>query len=137
MAKKRRVPPRRENPYRVPADEIHPISVSQPGDMLEVFRELALERREREGRYVPVRQLYDDAVTALVKDLEGKATIRFVPTPASGNVRRTVWLQESVMKEVTWATRQHNVHASTFVLTAFLRYLARRGITFDGFPSGL
>lgn len=137
MPKSRRVRPRRENPYRVPADEIHPISVSQPADMLEMFRELAFERREREKQYVPVRQLYDDAAAALLKDLEGRAPIRFVPTPASGNVRRTVWLQESIMKDVMKAAGHHNVHASTFVLTAFLRFLARRGITFDGFPSGL
>jgi len=137
MPRKRRPALHRENPYRVPADEIHPISVSQPADMLDIFRELAAERREREKLYVPVRQLYDDAVGALLRDLEGAATIRFVPTPARGNVRRTVWLRESVMKQVMTATSRHNVHASTFVLTAFLRYLARRGITFDGFPSGL
>ena len=113
MPRKRRAAPRRENPYRVPAGEIHPISVSQPVDMLNIFRELAAERREREDQYVPVRQLYDDAVLMLLRDLEGKAPIRFVPTPARGNVRRTVWLREAVMKKVSNATSQHNVHAST------------------------
>lgn len=137
MARKRRRRYRRDNPYRVPADEIHPISVSQPADMLEIFRELALERRESEKLYVPIRQLYDDAVSTLLEELDGKSSIRFVPTPASGNVRRTVWLRESVMKDVMKAINRHNVHASTLVLTAFLRFLARRGITFDGFPTGL
>ncbi|MGH7086413.1 MAG: hypothetical protein ACREFN_15640, partial [Acetobacteraceae bacterium] len=99
--------------------------------------ELALERRECEKIYVPVRQLYDDAVTTLLEELDGKTSIRFVPTPASGNVRRTVWLRESIMKDVMRAISRHNVHASTLVLTAFLRFLARRGITFDGFPTGL
>ncbi|HUA76927.1 MAG TPA: hypothetical protein VMA86_04595 [Acetobacteraceae bacterium] len=137
MAKKRRKRYRRDNPYRVPADEIHPISVSQPADMLEVFRELTLERRDCEKLYVPVRQLYDDAVTTLLEELDRKTPIRFVPTPASGNVRRTVWLRESIMKDVMKAISRHNVHASTLVLTAFLRFLARKGITFEGFPTGL
>ena len=123
------------NPHKVPADEIRPVSVSQPEDLLNIFRQFADKRRHEVNEYVPLRILYEEAVEGLINDLQAGCPIRFVPTPATGTVRRTIWIDEKTMKKLKETADRNNLRYATFALTALLRYAARYGVTFEGFPS--
>lgn len=114
--------------------DIASVSVHQPDDMLTVVRDLAQEREVRERARVPIRQIYDEAVVALLDDLRRGTKIHFAPTPAMGTTRRTVWLRPETMAEMKQWAHENNIRAATFVLTALLRYFSRRGITFENFP---
>jgi len=111
------------------------VSVSQPINMLNQLKEIAREREVREGNRVPIRQLYNEAVAALVADINGGQKIQFVTTPAYGTIRRTIWLAPDTMVDLQEIRKLLNVLASNFVLTALLRYFSKRGVSFENFPA--
>jgi len=127
--------PLRQRPFKRASGDSRSVSVFQPIDMLNQLKEIAREREVQEGIRVPIRQLYNEAVAALVADIKGGQKIQFATTPAYGTIRRTIWLLPDTMDDLQELRTRLNVLASNFVLTALLRYFSKRGFTFENFPA--
>lgn len=123
-----------KNPNKVPKDRLRPISVPQPFDMLSEYEELARARQEEISAYTPLRVLFEEAINALLTDILAGRAVQFAPTPASGFIRRTIWIDDEVMSRMREIAKARNLHYSNVVLTALLRYAAKRGVLFEGFP---
>lgn len=123
-----------KNPNKVPKDQLRPISVPQPLDMLSEFEELARARQEEISAYTPLRVLFEEAINSLLTDILAGRPVVFAPTPASGFVRRTIWIDKAVMDRMREIAKARNLHYSNVVLTALLRFASKKGITFEGFP---
>lgn len=130
----RKKTPKLERPHRRSKEDLGSVSVQQPDEMLDVLKDMAEARERAEGVKIPIRKICDDAVAELLKDLRSGEKVFFAPTPRTGTTRKTVWLQPDTMTEMKEWVRRSNYHASTFVLTALLRYFAKHGITFENFP---
>jgi hypothetical protein len=117
---------------------IKSVSVSQPIDMLDLFKQIAAEREAKSGRKIPISELYNEAVVAFIEDVkrdnERGVKTHFAATPAQGNIRRTVWLEANTMAEVKHIHETKFYNLASVVLTALLRFFSKRGITFENFP---
>ena len=111
------------------------ISVMQPDAMINAFKSLAASRAGLENRRVTVRSLYDEAVRELLADLQTGRRVFFSPNPIDGGPRRSIWLQISTMETLKQTGDRLNIQYAHLVFTAFIQYLARRGVMLAGFPA--
>lgn len=107
----------------------------QPDSMIEAFKGLAASRAGLENRRVTVRSLYDEAVRELLADLQAGRRVFFSPNPIDSGPRRSVWLQVSTMQTLKQTGDRLNIQYAHLVFTAFIQYLARRGVMLAGFPA--
>jgi hypothetical protein len=129
-------PPKKgKNPHKVPKADLRPVSVPGPTDMLQVYKDIAATRQEETNLYTPLRIIHEEALQSLLSDILAGKPIRFAPSPKAGFTRRTIWIHKTVLDRARDLARARNIHISTVVVTALLRYLAKKGVTFEGFPS--
>src|SRR5690348_15379503 len=88
------------------------------------FARILANRNAESPRKLYARDLHEEAIGELLDELEAGAEIRFVPTPATGYSRMTLWVDRALKERAEVAAEQHNVRIGTFALTAFIRYLA-------------
>jgi hypothetical protein len=117
------------------ANKLAIMSVIQPETMMEAFKELAAERERLQESKTPVWALHDEAVRELLGDLQAGKRVFFSPNPIQGVTRRSIWLQTQTVEVLRETGTRLNIQYSHLVFTAFIQFLAKRGVTFDGFPA--
>ncbi len=126
---------RGKNPHKIPRSELRPVSIPEPDDMMKIYKDLAEQRQFELNTYTPVRVIHEEAFRSLLDDILAGKPIRFAPTPRTGFTRRTIWIHRPVLERAREIARARNMYFSNVILTALLRYLAKKGVTFEGFPS--
>lgn len=116
------------------------VSVTMPVEMPEMFVALSTyfteEARSDRLPRVPVRDVHERALNEFLRLLaqqKGGYARGFRATPTTGkkrsegepavNVRKTVWLQPSLLASAKKVAAKHEVTVNSVVLTAFYNYL--------------
>jgi hypothetical protein len=122
-------------PYQADLSELTGMQVYMPDKMLAAFKSLAAERSRQQMAKVPARALYDEAVKELLADLRKGRSIFYSPNPIQGAKRKTIWIWPKTMEDLRETGHRLNIQYAQLGFTALIQYLARRGITFEGFPT--
>src|SRR5690349_20606423 len=77
---------------------------------------------------VYVRDLHEEAISELLREIEQGHQIRFLATPAARYLRRTIWIDQHLKARAAEVAAAHNVRIGSFVFTAFARYLEKQGL---------
>jgi len=111
------------------------LEVPQPTGYPEAFQRLVDARNAdsgREGRpRLYARDLHEEAIAELVNGINRGDRVYFLATPVSRYVRKTIWIDGSLKTEAGRLAEQANVTMSSFVLTAFRRFLEAHGVVQD------
>lgn len=94
---------------------------SVPPKAFRQFKDMAVQRN------MFPRDLFTDALRQLLNDRKAGKEINY-PAPRKGGVRRSLWLEDSLVEEMNTAAATDSVSKTVFFLTAMKRFAEREGI---------
>ena len=111
------------------------INVSLPLELVEAYKEMAATRTLKQGVNVPSRALHDEAVSSFLSDIEAGKKVLFSPMPKGNVSQKSIRLQPETLAELRAVADRYNIQYAHLVYSALIQYMAKRGITFSGFPA--
>src|SRR4051794_10942904 len=104
------------------------IKAPQLPEYPEAFARLLKSRNNGAPRRLYLRDLHEEAIAELLRELEQGAKIHFLATPTSGYLYSDLAIDRSLRDQAAAAAKDRKVRFTTLVFTAFGRYLEKQGL---------